>query len=331
METKTLTAFSIGTEDTKCYVTVMSAKEMVKIATVSRIDDDKEKGYQRYLDHKRVKDIAVYLDGGNIIPGSIILSAKKGCDIKYDEKDNKLSLTLTDDNPLFVIDGQHRLYGASQCQEDIQLPVCIFKDLDIRQEVQYFLDINGLQRGVAKPLRIELLKFISEPESKDDIRRRLFNELNEDINSPLYQKMSATLSIQGKLSHVPFQQAIDPLLDGDILRHFDYEGKKALIINYLSAIKYTLEKMESNSDRITNSIFFQAIFKIFDDVCSISLTYYKDYKEASFIKILDSIRLLDFTRHSGSNNQVKNAMIQEMKSLLEIKVNTLAIPDDLLF
>jgi DNA sulfur modification protein DndB len=203
--------------------------------------------------------------------------------------------------------------------------------LNIKQEVQYFLDINSYQRGVTKTLRIELLKFISEPESKDDIRNRLFKELNEDINSPLYNRMSATNNIPGKLSHVPFQLAIDPLLESNILKQFDYEGKKALIINYLLAVEHTLKKIEGDSNRITNSIFFQAIFKIFDDVCSMSLTYFKNYKESSFIEILDVMTRLDLTRHTGSNNQDKNALIKEMRNLLEIKSGILGVPEDLLF
>ena len=66
---------------------------------------------------------------------------------------------------LFVIDGQHRLWGASKCEQEIYLPVCIFTNLELKQEVQYFLDINSNQKGVPKTLRIELLKFLSEPDS----------------------------------------------------------------------------------------------------------------------------------------------------------------------
>jgi DNA sulfur modification protein DndB len=325
------TAFNIGTDDVECYVTVISAKMMVKIATVSRIDADPENGYQRHLDQKRVKEISAYINDGNIIPGSIILSAKKGCEIKYSEEKKELSMTLVEDNLLFVIDGQHRLYGASQCTKDIKLPVCIFTGLDVKQEIQYFLDINSYQRGVTKTLRIELLKFLSEPESKDDIRNRLFKELNEDVASPLYNRMSPTISVQGKLTHVPFRDAIDPLLEGHVLRQFDYEGKKSLIINYLLAVEYTLKKIEGHSNRITNSSFFQAVFKVFNDVCSMSLTYFKNYKESSFIDILDQFTRLNFEKYSGSNNQVKSAMVEEMKSLLAAKANILGVPDDLLF
>lgn len=323
-------AFSIGTDDIECYVSVMSAKNIVEIATVSRISEDADKGYQRHLDQKRVKEITTYINNGNVIPGSVILSVQKGCDTNYDLKNKELSITLSAGNFLFVIDGQHRLYGASLCEQEVNLPVCIFTSLDIKQEIQYFLDINSYQRGVAKTLRLELLKFLAEPESRDDIRNRLFSDLNTDITSPLYNKMSPTVSIEGKLTHVPFQEAIDPLLNGSILKQFNYDSKKVLIINYLLAVEYMLKKMEGHSNRMTNAIFFQAIFKVFDDVCSLSLTHYRNYKESSFIEILEGIERLDFTRFTGSNNQVKNAMIKEMKDLLSIKSNILGVPDDLL-
>jgi hypothetical protein len=78
-------------------------------------------------------------------------------------------------------------------------------------------------------------------------------------------------------------------------------------------------------------MFFQAIFKVFDDVCSMSLIHYQNYKESSFIEILDGITRLDFTKFAGSNNQAKNAMVKEMKDLLNVKSNVLGVPDDLLF
>lgn len=328
MNTINLIAFDIGTEDTKCYSSVMSAKALQKIATVSRADKNPENGYQRFLDSKRVKEIAGYIEQGNIIPGSIILSVQAGSQSTYDESSKELNIKLNEGESLFVIDGQHRLYGANMANKDVQLPVCIFIGLELKQEVQYFLDINSYQRGVSPTLRKELVKFLAEPDSKDAIRIRLFKELNEETASPLYNRLSSTASMPDKLTHVPFEAAIDPLLEGKILRKFSYGQKKTFIINYLSACEYILKKIEGDSSRITNSIFFEAIFKIFDDVCDLSLTYFKNYSEQSFIEILDVLTRLDFSRFKGSNNQVKNEMIREMQSLLEMKTKMLGVPDD---
>ncbi|MEL0658168.1 DGQHR domain-containing protein [Psychromonas arctica] len=324
-----LLGWNIGTDETKCYVTVMPSKEIFKISEVSRVDSDPQEGYQRLLSKKRAEDIAQYLSDGNIIPGSIILSAQEGCEITYDSSNNKINID-TSKAGLFVIDGQHRLYGSSLCPDDILLPVCIFVGLELKQEVQYFLDINSTQKGVPKTLRIELLKFLSEPESSEAILIKLFKDLGADIDSPLYNRTSATTSVPGKVSHVPFHSALGSLIEGKTLRKFDYEKKKVLIKNYLSAISEVLTQMETNDKRLTSSAFFQAIFKVFEDVCSSALTYYRNYKQSSFQNILEGIQKIDFEKHSGSNQQTINQMAIELQTLLDIHSMTLDEPNDLL-
>jgi DNA sulfur modification protein DndB len=325
-----LLGWNIGTDDTQCYVTVMNSKDIYEISEVSRVDSNPKEGYQRLLSMKRAKDISQYLSDGNIIPGSIILSAQAGCDIKFDPSTNKISINTTEGG-LFVIDGQHRLYGSSLCESDIKLPVCIFVGLELKQEVQYFLDINSTQKGVPKTLRIELLKFLSEPESSEAILIKLFKELGAEIDSPLYNRVSATASILGKVSHVPFQNALVSVIEGKTLRKFEYEKKKIIIKNYLSAVSEILIQMEHNDKRLTSSAFFQAMFKIFEDTCSSSLTYYRNYQQSSFKNILEGIQQIDFEKHSGSNQQTINQMASELQTLLDVHTMTLDEPNDLLW
>jgi len=320
-------AFSIGNETIDYYVTVMTAKEIFAFSKVSRVDEDPKLGYQRFLSEKRAEAIAEYLNSGNIIPGAIILSAQKNADLKF--SDGKLTINLIPGS-FFVIDGQHRLYGSEMANEDINLPVCILDGLDHAAEVKYFIDINSTQKGVPKTLRIELMKFLSEPDSIDATRNRLFKELNESPESPLYERMSATSSAPGRLSLVPFQAAIDPLLNGDILGQFTYDDKKKLLINFLSAVEASLEKMEGKSNRLTTSAFFQAIFKIFDKVCHLSIMHNKNYSLASMSKIMNGIVGVDLSRHTGSNQAAINELAAELSTLLELHSQKLGTPSDLL-
>lgn len=323
------TAWDIGTDDTPCYVTVMKADDIFELSKVSRIDEDNEKGYQRFLSEKRAKDIADYLDSGNIIPGAIILSAHDEFHVEYDTSSSQLKLVPVNNSSLFVIDGQHRLWGAHKSNKDILLPVCIFTGLELREEVQYFLDINSNQKGVPKTLRIELLKFLAEPDSKDEILNRLFNDLGSDAESVLYNQLSPTKSIVGKLSHVPFRSAIEPIIEGSILGRFDYSSKKTLLSNYLNAVSTTLIEIEGSSKRIVSSAFFQAIFKIFEDVCEYTMAYFKNYKQESFEEVLIGIKSIDFEKYTGSNQQAINALSQEMKVLIELNASKLDTPEDL--
>lgn len=323
-----LKAWDIGTALTPCYVTVMNAKDVFNISKVSRVEDGNEDGYQRFLSDKRVKDISKYLESGNIIPGAIILSAQEDFDISFDKENQELTLNANG-SFLFVIDGQHRLAGANNANVDIDLPVCIFANLKLAQEVQYFLDVNSNQKGVPKTLRIELLKFLSEPESKDAILKKLFTDLGSDISSPLYNRLSATQSVRGKLTHVPFREAFDPLIEGIMLSKFSYEDKKNLVLNYLNAVESILNQIEGNSSKLTTSAFFQAIFKIFEMVCGNSITYFGNYKQASFETVLSGLSTIDFTRFEGSNQQNINALATEMDTLINMNNFKLTTPSDL--
>lgn len=327
MTTVTKQAFSIGNSSVDYYLTAMTAKEIFQFSKVSRVDEDANLGYQRFLSEKRASAIAEYIDSGNIIPGAIVLSAQQHANLSFNN--NMLTIELKPGS-FFVIDGQHRLYGSELASEEIILPVCILDGLTHGEEVQYFLDINSTQKGVPKTLRIELMKFLSEPDSIDAIRNRLFKDLNELPESPLYDRMSATSSGPGRLSLVPFQAAIDPLLNGDILGQFTYDDKKKLLINYLSAVERILDNVDGKSGRLTTSAFFQAIFKVFDKVCHLSIMHNKNYSVDSMTQILTGISSVDMDRHSGSNQQAINELAAELGALLEIHSQRLGTPSGLL-
>jgi DNA sulfur modification protein DndB len=211
-KSKSFSALPISYNDITFYMTVIPAKILSDTSKVSRADEDKERGYQRLLDTKRAKDIAKYVNAGNVIPGAIILSAQKEAKLQFDHENNRLTYYLAP-NAFLVLDGQHRLYGTHQSEQDIPLAVCIFENLALEEEAQYFFDINSTQRSVSKTLQLELTKFIAKPASKDEVRQHLFKELSQQPISPLSGRMSPTKSIPGKLTHVSFKDAINPLLE----------------------------------------------------------------------------------------------------------------------
>jgi len=71
-------------------------------------------GYQRTLSQGRVRQVARYLKGKGVIPGSIVVSFKAG---KYDAA--KKALVLPNSKNIgWIIDGQHRLAGAHEASRD---------------------------------------------------------------------------------------------------------------------------------------------------------------------------------------------------------------------
>ncbi|MBE0470999.1 MAG: DGQHR domain-containing protein [Methyloprofundus sp.] len=300
MATFSIDGLKVNYNDTTFYVAVINADKLFKISEVSRAEENPEVGYQRLLGQSRANKIAAYINDGNVIPGALILSATKKDIIKF--KDNKLTLS---DEPrgFLVIDGQHRLYGAHQSSKNIPIPVCIFDGLSKEEEVRYFLDINGTQRGVPKTLQLELTKFTAEPESKEDILMTLFGELDENIKSPLNGKLTRTRTITGKLSHVPFQNALMPLIEKAPLYSLKPQQKIELLINFLSSVEDILIEEYGNASKLTNAAFFQALMMVFEDACSSALQKHGNYRKDSFLDVLKDISEISLEEHSGTNKK----------------------------
>lgn len=239
-------ALNLTRGDVGFYVTAMTPSEILKCARVSRVSEDLVQGFQRTLEVSRAKKIASYIADGHVLPGAIILSAQSNLTIAFDEYHSKINFPFIEGSFL-VIDGQHRLYGShiaeQNGQRNLKLPVCILCNLNLTKEVEYFIDINSNQKGVPKTLRIELTKFIAEPDSIEQIRLRLFDDLNSEPDSPLYLRLSAVQRAPGYLSHVPFEIALNKVLASSPLKDFSYEHKKKLIKNYLAGAEKNLAEI----------------------------------------------------------------------------------------
>ena len=319
-------AFKINYGHGICYVGKCKVSQLFSISKVVRADENPEKGFQRELGETRAKKIAEYLDSGMYIPGSIILSGQEGALSTYSEKTHKLKVR---DKPgsFLVIDGQHRLYGASRSTKDFELPVCILSELSLEDEVQYFIDINGYQRGVPKTLRHELSKFTAEPGSMDERLNLIFSRFEESLESPLYGKMARTKSVSKKISHVAFRSAIKPVLESAFIEQFNFEQTQKVLLNYLVAFDDVLQENFDLEPRLNNAAFFQAVMGVFIDAAELTYLNHKSFKVPRFKKTLVSVNKLDYERHKGTNRQAINELTKVLKSLIGI---SRIISDDML-
>lgn len=313
----TTSAMSVKYNKNEFFLSVMNAKQLFKNAKVSRAEENPEIGFQRALGKQRAINIKKYLEDGNVIPGSVILSAQTKADLEYNNATKTISYNDVA-SAFLVIDGQHRLYGADMSDVNVLLPVCIFTGLSTEQEVQYFLDVNGYQKGVPKTLRLELLKFTAEPTSKDAIRRALFDSLDNEIESPLCGKMARTKSVTGKISHVPFKNVLDPILELSPMNNISQEQRLKLLINFLTAVDNILIRTFGNSDKISNAAFFQAIMGAFIDACNLAMTRFNNYKVESFERVLEPIVNIEFEHHRGTNQQAIKQLSDAIKDAIAI-------------
>lgn len=315
-----LRAFDLSRANTGFFLTAINAKALFPLCRVERVATNPEEGFQRQLDIPRARRIAKYLED-RVIPGAIVLSTQDEHPAVFNATTGFLELS---DEPgsLLVIDGQHRLYGAKIAADitggpDTLLPVCILTGLSLADEVQYFIDINSTAKGVPKTLRIELTKFLVSQDSIEDIRLRLFKELNAEADSPLCGKLSAEQKGPGYLSHVPFEIAINKILGGDRLKELEYPQKKALIKNYLAGVYANLQEA-GMPQKLTQSAFFQAIFRVFDKACDSALLLRKNFKSDSFEYVFEALLRINFEYHTGTNDEAINNLEKDLIDKLDL-------------
>ncbi|HIB8524894.1 TPA: DGQHR domain-containing protein [Enterobacter cloacae] len=315
------TAIDLSKGNIKFFLTSLTTNELMSTCKISRVNEKTEQGFQRTLDTARASKIAKYLKDGKVIPGALILSCQKDDDISYDEKNQRL--IIEGSAGLFmVIDGQHRLYGSYMAYETdnkTRIPVCILSGLNRQEEIEYFIDINSNQKGVPKTLRIELTKYLVEEGSLEGIRLKLFEDLSDHPDSPLLGRLSASQKGRGYITHVPFQAALDRVLQISPLKDLPYDDKLVLIKNYLYGVKENLVEV-GNQDKLFQATFFQAIFRVFEQACSVAITVGSNYKKETFTSLFNVLQKINYELHSGTNDQAITALEKDVSALLDIEV-----------
>jgi DGQHR domain-containing protein len=316
------------------YLAVMKASQLKNICHVIKATEtpDLGDGFQRDMSATRKALISSYLESaGMVIPTALILSASPKNNIEYDKIDKVVKFKRID-NTFIVIDGQHRLAGALDLyinkNKDSLLVVVLFDGLSRTQEAKYFHDINNNQKGLPKTLTLAMEMYFMEEDSIESKRIAIFNELSSDSTSPLFEKLVRTKSARGKISHVVFQNALDPLLDlsgfQNPLQNPDPKVRYLLVKNYLLAFEAFLTLAEGNSKRITNGVFFQAMFKIFPNVFHIA-SKNEDYSPEGLSKILTNIGALKFEDFEGTNKKTIKTISDEMAKRLPSSVTRITM------
>ena len=187
--------------DNKFYAFVTTPEKLLKISFVNHRTLNDPKGapsYQRLIDRKRLKTIQSYIEGGGFFPTNIIINfdTQRRFDIaeKSGSDDVRFGTLYLPEKfkSAWVIDGQHRLYGYADMDDDWKqqsIFVLAFEKLSREEEANLFVTINHEQKSVPKNLMQDLKGELHW--GSDDPRQRLVamssrlvNQLNDDIGEP---------------------------------------------------------------------------------------------------------------------------------------------------
>ncbi len=162
--------------------------------------------YQRLIKKSRLKAVQEFVGEGGFFPNSIIININtEGRSLKFDQASNQLDSSISRIGILhlpkkyrsaYVIDGQHRLYGYADSEYKSKncIPVVAFINLDRKEQVQLFMQINENQKPVPKNLRNTLNSdLLWNSENKNEqikaLKLQLALSLGEELNSPLYDRI----------------------------------------------------------------------------------------------------------------------------------------------
>ena len=202
--------------DNYFYSFAIEPSKLLKIAYVChRLKGNDEKTlftYQRMLEKKRLKEIQKFIEDGGLFPNSLVLNLDSGKDrLRFDSITQKGKEDIgtkavigilhlpTRFKSAFVIDGQHRLYGFSDTKyiDKATIPVIAFENLNEITQADMFVDINSKQKKVRANLLADLAadtKWGSDKaaERLQALNSKIFSVLGTKLDSPLYEKISAS-------------------------------------------------------------------------------------------------------------------------------------------
>ena len=212
------------------YMMSIEPETLLKMGFVlhrTKVNDSMAPTYQRLLSAKRLPGITNFIQNGGYFPNSLIVNfdttSSKKMKIQFDLAENSSEdsnaqlgiLSIPNAYGIaYIIDGQHRLYGyaGSDYKRTNTIPVVAFENMESREQLQIFMDINENQKAVSKNLRLDLEEDINWESLQVDsrlkaLRSSIIKALAADSGSVLANKISVGED-SSDLNFTPFDNGL---------------------------------------------------------------------------------------------------------------------------
>lgn len=321
------------------YAFVAQAGFMYENFDVSRRIEDKVAGYQRSFSSRRIKDLAVYVDKAKgVIPSSIVVNIDEGKSA-YSAGDHLLD--ITGKPPFgFIIDGQHRVKGASEADPTFLLPIIAMEGLTVKEQAHLFVTINKTQKGVPVSLYLDLLNLTEgiiddydDPEIPVERRAtEIAKRLNEEDDSPLQDLIRMTGDPGRGIALNEFVNRSKYLLDpkkGKLL-DFGFEQQYLIFKVYFRAWKSAfLEQWNSADSQMLRQTAFSALLLSLYEIFQLTIQHRGKFTTENLINLLSPLTDFRFdsdTIISGgikAQEHVSTQILQKLRSSLRSPDTTL--------
>ncbi|MBR1581939.1 MAG: DGQHR domain-containing protein [Bacilli bacterium] len=263
------------------YTFLIEPERLLKLAYILHRNKANHKlmpTYQRLIKKDRLKAIRKFVNEGGYFPNSLIVSIDtNGRGVVFEPSstrtDNNLSRMGTLKLPktyqsLYVIDGQHRLYGYSDSKfaSCNSVPVVAFVDMQKHEQVKLFMDINENQKSVPKGLRNTLnidLLWNAElyAQRQEALRLDLGQQLGEDTKSPLYGRVVTGEDLSNTKRCITLDYINDAFKQSNFFNIYK-KGKNEILT------PGTFDKTDNDETEAILFPFISKCFKTIKDYCS---------------------------------------------------------------
>jgi DGQHR domain-containing protein len=247
------------------YNFLLKPYDLLKIAYISHKkgdDIDDFDTYQRMLTSSRLKKIGKFIDDGGQFPTNIVVNIKTPRSIRFDKKQDigtsaygQLYLPSKYAS-VWVIDGQHRLYGYSYSERSLKkdsdttvFPVLAYVNLPSDKEAEMFISINCEQVKVSRNHLNEIyssLKWDSDnfKDRIDGLCSRITMNLNSVSSSPIFERVIVTNTKKDNYRCLTINSFVDGLKENKFFGEENKDGITPghLTASYSSNLKITLNK-----------------------------------------------------------------------------------------
>jgi len=287
------------------YLFTLTGEELHQIADIARLNRDEAGrlvGYQRGVLGRHVRNIAEYLNSGDVLfPNSIILALRaevrftrhQGRNAKDDfSSTGTIEIPLTTDSgkAAWIVDGQQRAMALSQSsRKNFPVPVNAFVAVDAATQREHFFRVNStrpLPRGLITEILPELATILPTTLAMRKIPAALCEMLNQDPESPFRGLIRRASTPPGQRRQaVVADTALIKLLEdslklpsGCLFPHrniatgeTDFERIRSILLVYWNAVRDTFPEawgLPPSKSRLMHSVGLRAMGRLMDRVMS---------------------------------------------------------------
>ncbi|HEV8574536.1 MAG TPA: DGQHR domain-containing protein [Dehalococcoidia bacterium] len=298
----TLRAFAVRFRqkrpDVNLFVTALPLKRLLGRFEADTYRRDNRRGYQRPVSPTRLRQISAYMrDEEGMLPTSIVLCVRKPYHAAFEPAVGANGaaetglLQIGPDIPLWVVDGQHRLYGLQRALAhdkaewlaEYPLPVVIVEGIDAYEEMRYFHVINTRHKGVPTDvvdrhllsMREEEGQALLERQGERDYQRAratmLTDLLNTSPESPwrgMIRMPGESLRAEMTMKQHSMVSSLEPVVNDSLVKRLSDDEAGKLVLNYWNAAKERWQSAfeEPNEYVIQKALGAGALHQIFPDV-----------------------------------------------------------------